>query len=187
MPDIPPTKKLYDAREVVSALQKAIRRSDPDAAIYWAIELQSSGFGAWCWKRLRTITSEDIGPAAPGLAADVRALHDNWKQEQKSGQPMNGMLYIIHAVLAMCAAPKSRVVDNAAWAWHKMPRREIPDEALDGHTARGRQIGRGHKFFIEESSRLFQPGFTLAELEDRYFDMGQAEPEDEPVVGVDWS
>src|SRR4051794_35659972 len=57
--EIPPTSRGYDAREVVSALQKSIRRSDPDAALYWGVELARSGYGAWLWKRLRIIAVED--------------------------------------------------------------------------------------------------------------------------------
>jgi len=41
------TKNQYRCDEVVSALQKAIRRGDCDAAVYWAHELNISGFGAW--------------------------------------------------------------------------------------------------------------------------------------------
>lgn len=180
MPKFPPTKNGYDIHECVSALQKAVRRSDPDAAIYWALEMQSSGFGGWAWKRLRTICSEDIGPGAPGLAADVRALHDNWKQEQKSGEPLNGLLYTIHACIALAHAPKSRVVDNGFWAWHRGPKtREIPDEALDGHTQRGKRMGRGHEFFMSTSSKLIDAGWDLDELARRYEDLATA-----PVVEV---
>ena len=36
-------------------------------------------------------------------------------------------------------------------------RRETPDEALDGHTQRGRQMGRGAKHFFEKAARLVNP------------------------------
>jgi replication-associated recombination protein RarA len=167
---LPPTQNGYDTNEVVSALQKAVRRSNPDAAIYWAVELTRSGYGAWCWKRLRTIASEDIGPAAPGLAADIRALYENWKQEQKSEDKDNkaGVLYLIHACMALCLAPKNRAVDWAAWAYDRMPRLEIPDEALDQHTMRGKRMGRGSEHFIEEASKLEQPIATPSLLQDYY-------------------
>jgi len=163
----PPTRQGYDAKEVVSALQKSIRRSDVDAALFWASELFESGYAPWMWKRLRTITSEDIGPAAPGLAADVRALYENWKDEKANG---GGYLYMSHAVIAMCAAPKCRAADWVAhcYASGQVPRREIPDEALDKHTQRGRQMGRGTDHFYDEASRLVQPTQTVAEVEALY-------------------
>ena len=34
-----PTVRGYDMKEVVSALQKAIRRSDDESALFWAVEL----------------------------------------------------------------------------------------------------------------------------------------------------
>lgn len=174
----PPTSRGYDLREVVSALQKAIRRSEPDNALYWATEMARSGYGNWCWKRLRIICSEDIGPACPGLAADVRALYENWveakdaakREHRPAGTPGEEYLFLYHAVLAMCAAPKCRIVDWAIW-YHQsdhVTRHEIPDEALDKHTLRGKNKGRGMTHFIEESSRLIDPGWNMRELEDSY-------------------
>ena len=59
--EIPPTRRGYDTREVVSAVQKAIRRSDPDAALYWGIEPRPpSGFGRWLWKRLKSSQSRTV-------------------------------------------------------------------------------------------------------------------------------
>lgn len=177
----PPTQRGYDLREVVSALQKAIRRSAPDDALYWATEMARSGYGAWCWKRLRIICSEDIGPEAPGLAADIRALYDNWvdsvaaKDRDKKAQPGEDYLFLYHAVLALCAAPKNRVVDWAIW-YHQsdnVMRKEIPDEALDKHTLKGRNLRRGQQHFIDESSRLIQPAFDLSFLEDAYLSLHQ--------------
>ena len=69
----PDTRRGYDAREVVSALQKAIRRSDLDAALYWGVELARSGYGNWLWARLRIIVAEDCSPEATGLVGDVHA------------------------------------------------------------------------------------------------------------------
>lgn len=177
----PPTQRGYDLREVVSALQKAIRRSEPDDALYWATEMARSGYGNWCWKRLRIICSEDIGPAAPGLAADIRALYDNWvdsiaaKAKEDKAKPGEDYLYLYHAVLALCAAPKCRVVDWAIW-YHQsdnVPRKNIPDEALDKHTIKGKNMRRGQQHFIDESSRLLQPVFELEFLEDAYLALHQ--------------
>ena len=72
---MPKTKRGYEPFEVVSALQKAVRRSDPDAALYWSAELFKSGYAAWAWKRLKVIMTEDVGPAMdPGTVADIWAL-----------------------------------------------------------------------------------------------------------------
>lgn len=167
--DLPPTRRGYLAHEVVSALQKAIRRSDPDAALYWSFELSRSGFGPWLWKRLRIICSEDIGLAGgPEMPAAIRALNDNWLQDTKSDKN-GGLLYVAHAAILLATAPKDRLVDWAAWHHDKdhVERREIPDEALDMHTARGRQLGRHRPHFMEEASKLIPFATSEEEREAR--------------------
>ncbi len=152
-----PTRRGYEAFDVVSALQKAIRRSDLDAALYWSTELSLSGYAAWAWKRVKIICVEDVGPAAPGVAADVHALHSWWKE---SGDRSSGGMYLAHAVLLLANAPKSRV---ACWGviYHgsdHVERRQVPDEAVDQHTSRGRQMGRGDQHFLDGGpSTLIQP------------------------------
>ena len=45
--------------EVSSAMQKAIRRADAKVAGFFALELWSSGYLDYVWKRLFTISAED--------------------------------------------------------------------------------------------------------------------------------
>ena len=59
----------YPMDEVRSALQKTVRRGLRDEAIWWAIEMNESGYGAYCWRTLMVITTEDIGMANPTLPA----------------------------------------------------------------------------------------------------------------------
>ena len=147
----------YALGEVVSALQKAIRRSQVKEAAWWASELEKSGFGTHCWNRLIVITSEDVGLAWPEGAAVIRALktsYDEAAARRNSSRPER--LFIIHAAMALAHAPKSRWVDHAVWAsfGYDDQQHPIPDEALDLHTARGRSMGRGEKHWFEEASRL---------------------------------
>ena len=69
-----PTVGGYLCGEVASALQKSLRRGEERDALFWATELELSGFGKYVWKRLRIIASEDVGLAEPLAAATVRAL-----------------------------------------------------------------------------------------------------------------
>jgi replication-associated recombination protein RarA len=168
----PPTRRGYQVHEVISALQKAIRRSEVEPALYWAIELDKSGHTGWAWSRLLTVASEDIGAAAPGLVSDVKALHSIWKEGKSKGAGSGG-LQMVHATILMAAAPKSRLVNFAAIVHGSdhMERLEIPDEALDRHTRRGLRMGRGMEHFMEEGGKLVQPdesGVDLAALEAAY-------------------
>jgi replication-associated recombination protein RarA len=165
--DVPTTVRGYDAREVVSALQKCIRRGLDDEAVYWAVELERSGLGAWCWKRLRVIVSEDVGLAWPEGPAVIAALHAGYLDLKRNAPRVPRQrpwrLCLVHAVLALARAPKSRLVDVAQIvAFRDDERREVPDVALDRHTVKGRRMGRGWDHFWTEGTQLVphaeQPG-----------------------------
>lgn len=152
----------YLCGEVASAFQKCLRRGHEDEALFWGTELDLAGFGEYVWKRLRIITSEDVGLAAPGLPAQIRALYDNWLDQRKKKDEVHGpeRLFLVHAIILLARAQKSRLVDHALICHYEgeRPTREIPDEALDKHTRRGRSRSRGWKHFWEEGARLGNPG-----------------------------
>ena len=148
----------YACGEVASALQKCIRRGLERDALFWATELDLSGFGEYVWKRLRIIASEDVGTAAPMVAGIVRSLFENWKDQRRKDDTKHEpeRLFLIHAVQLLCRAEKSRNVDHALIVFYEGERtaREIPDFALDRHTSRGRSRRRGWAHFWKEGARL---------------------------------
>lgn len=145
----------YLCEEVASALQKCIRRGMEEEALFWATELDLSGFGEYVWKRLKIIASEDIGlEESSQRAILVRALYENWRDQRKKEDARHApeRLFLVHAVLALSRAFKSRLVDNALIVFYegKRPKRAIPDFALDRHTQRGRRLKRGWTHFFTE-------------------------------------
>lgn len=153
--------------EVRSALQKDIRRGNEREALFWASEIDLAGYGGYLFRVLRLIASEDVGLAWPTGPVVIKALHETFlevrKEENGRWPPHNsgGMTYLAHAVMLLCRAPKSRAVDNAcAVYWVSGPKYradlgiEIPDYALDAHTARGRSMGRTEDSTYEESYRI---------------------------------
>lgn len=149
--------------EVTSALQKSIRRGQERQAIFWATELDLSGYGNYAWKRLRIICSEDVGLAWPEGPAVIRALYDNWQEARKAEKDRppersHAILFLVHAACLLARAPKSRLVDNACVIFYTAERAtldiEIPDYAVDHHTARGRRLGRTQATVYDESYRL---------------------------------
>lgn len=153
------TEKGYDLFEVASVVQKSIRRGDEDAAMFFSVELFNSGFGEYLWKRLRIISSEDVGLAEPNISANVQALYEMYQEQKKKKDQKNApeRLFLTHAVLMLCRAKKSRLVDWTLiqyWDSHDEERREIPDYAYDKHNRKGRQLGRGWEHFFDEGSRL---------------------------------
>jgi MgsA AAA+ ATPase C terminal len=113
------------------------------------------------------IASEDIGPVAPGIAAEIRALNKNWTEGRNKG---GEEVFVAHAVVLLATAPKSRVTDWAVLHHlsDSVERREIPNEAVDQHTRRGRQMGRGRQHFMEVGSALRPWTGSLDALEAGY-------------------
>lgn len=152
----------YPADEVVSALQKTIRRADCDGAVFWVHELNLSGLGGWAWRRLFTICSEDVGLAQPDAPAVVAGLWTmsqvvmaNMKKPVPPDKVVYPVLFILQAAWFLARCPKNRELADMATLFDiRQQRRQllgIPDIALDKHTRRGRAMGRGAAHFEDDS------------------------------------
>jgi replication-associated recombination protein RarA len=159
----------YNLAEVASAMQKAIRRSNVDDAIYWATELHKSGYSKYVWKRLFVILNEDISAAASenqGLWADAWALfqmveHYNKEAKKNGKQGEVETLGFTNFVIKLAMAKKGREGVHATITHFNMPRdmRPIPDYALDRHTIRGKSLKQNTwDYFFEEASKLMDVG-----------------------------
>lgn len=161
------TKNGHPLSEVASAFQKSIRRGLEDDALHWGVELDISNFSEYAWKRMRIIASEDVGLAEGHLASTIFALYQHWADQRKKKDAKHApeRLFLIHAILLLVRAKKSRIVDHALIVYYgNHERRAIPDFALDKHTARGRRLGRGFEHFFDEGIKLG----NRAEIEDPY-------------------
>ena len=152
------TKNGYEPFEVVSAIQKMIRRGKEVEAMYWAMELETMN-PSWLWKRLMIIAVEDIGLADPDVVLLVKNLwdvYDKIKAMGKGRQPEGNILGM--AILSMCRARKNREADDLAYMMYLRRKDgmllDMPDVALDQHTRRGREMGRGDEFWFKEANRL---------------------------------
>ena len=147
----------YAFAECVSALQKCIRISNYRDAVFFAREIASCGRKEqkYLWNRLRVINSEDVGPTPDGnsmvlLIAELQRSHEDAVARGNHDAP----LFLIHAVMAMCAVPKSRINDNMKHIVSRMDLPPIPDNALDKHTRRGKIMGRGLEHWLTEGARV---------------------------------
>ena len=106
---------LYDKKgeqhyDIVSALHKSVRNSDPDAALYWLGRMLEAGEDPmYCARRVVRMAVEDIGLAAPealNLCLSARdAMHFLGRPE--------GDLALAQAVVYLALAPKSNAVYTA--------------------------------------------------------------------------
>jgi len=140
--------------EVMSALQKEIRRGNEENALYWALELEQLN-STLLWNRLKVIASEDIGIAQSFISILIETLYRQYLDFKKKDE---SKLFLTHAILALCRSPKNRIVDEfltvIAGERKEGKKVDVEDYALDKHTARGRAMGRGMKHFLEEGAKL---------------------------------
>ena len=167
------TVRGYGFGEVSSAMQKAIRRADVQLAGYWAIELWSSGFGNYVWKRLLTVSAEDCFGL---ITQEIKALHDSYQLVNKGipASEAKGRIFISKAVIVLSLAKKNRDADHLqnfvydqckgidaarlAADLRKAPKYvPIPDYAYDCHTAAGRKKGRTKAQFFRDEQRALKP------------------------------
>ncbi len=93
---------------LISALHKSVRGSDPDAALYWFCRMLDGGEDPrYLARRIVRMAVEDIGLADPNALAHARAATEAYEQQ---GSP-EGELALANAVIYLACAPKS----NAAY------------------------------------------------------------------------
>jgi len=105
------TKHGYDHYELLSALQKCIRRGLEYEAVHFAMELEEFN-PTMLWNRLRIIASEDIGPANPQMPLLMDSLQKAYSTEKSKIGESNSSLYLINAVVCLCFSQKSRITDD---------------------------------------------------------------------------
>lgn len=100
---------------LISALHKSVRGSDPDAALYWFARMLEGGEDPrFLARRITRMAIEDIGMADP--QAQTMCL-DAWQVYERLGSP-EGELALSQALIYLALAPKS----NAGYAAYKQAR-----------------------------------------------------------------
>jgi putative ATPase len=95
---------------LISALHKSVRGSDPDAALYWFARMLEGGEDPrFLARRITRMAVEDIGLADP-QAQDV--CLQSWQTYERLGSP-EGELALAQAVVYLALAPKSNAVYTA--------------------------------------------------------------------------
>lgn len=153
------TKNGYKLDEIVSALQKEIRRGNELMASYWAFEMNDSGYWRYCFRRLQVISGEDVGLANPEAMILVSGTYSSLLAQDKVRkiiQVDNNILGFVVAYLAR--SKKSRHIDYLGGVILKRKEQgwkpEIPDYAVDEHTERGRELGKDDNDFFRDGSRI---------------------------------
>lgn len=142
---------------LISALHKSVRGSDPDAALYWFSRMLEGGEDPlFLARRLVRMASEDIGLADPTallIAGEAARTYE------RLGSP-EGELALAQAVLHLATAPKS----NAAYVAYKAARKAAasgspppPKTILNAPTALMRDQGYGDGYIYDHDT---EEGFS---------------------------
>ncbi len=136
-----------DKYNLLSALQKSVRGSDPDAAVHYLARLINGGADIqMIGRRLLVMASEDVGMAYPSAVSIVTACV---QAALMVGLP-EAVVNLSHAVVLMAASPKS----NAAYkayidAMTDINDRQIddvPDHLKDAHYEGAQKMGLGKEY-----------------------------------------
>ena len=143
-------EQFYD---MISALHKSVRGSDPDAALYWFVRMLDGGTDPrYLARRLLRMASEDIGladPRALRLALDAAEVYE------RLGTP-EGELALAECVVYLAVAAKSNAVYqafNKAKAWVKQDgTRAVPLHLRNAPTKLMKDLdyGKGYRYAHDE-------------------------------------
>jgi putative ATPase len=154
-------EQFYDQ---ISALHKAVRGTDPDAALYWLARMLDGGCDPhYLARRITRMAAEDIG------LADPRALQialDAWQSYERLGSP-EGELALAEAVVYLAVAAKSNAV-YSAWGQaredvEKFGSLEVPLRFRNAPTRLMKDLGYGTGYrYAHDEPGAFAAG-------ERYF------------------
>lgn len=152
------------ADEVISTLQKSIRRGDLENAALCAHDLATTSeeLEDVLWDRLNAIAVEDVGFGDPNAVVIVQSL--TAARQRFEPHAHDRFLCAAQAVRYLTERPKDRSTDEFV-NWLKLEiedgrKPEIFDDALDMHTRRGQEMGRGIEHFLLTASRTTDDSLT---------------------------
>ncbi len=170
--------------DIVSALIKSVRGSDPDAAVYWLARMLEAGEDVnFVARRLVILASEDVGLADPqALAVAVAAQ----QAAHFIGLP-EALFPLTEAALYLARAPKSNSVGSAYGAAREAIQRTgnlpVPLHLRNAPTRLARQMGhgKGYKYAHDFPGGVADQQHLPDKLrEARFFTPGERDKSSDP-------
>jgi putative ATPase len=144
----------------ISALHKAVRGTDPDAALYWLCRMLDGGCDPlYIARRVVRMAVEDIGLADPRAFA---LTLDAWEAYDRLGSP-EGELAIANAVIYLACAPKSNAVyvamGEAMADVEKFGTLDVPLRFRNAPTGLMKNLGFGRDYrYAHDEPDAYVPG-----------------------------
>lgn len=157
---------------LISALHKSLRDSDPDGALYWFYRMTESGEDPlYISRRLIRFASEDIGIADPHALVQANASRTAY---EILGTP-EGELALAQTVIYLATAPKSNAVYAAAKEVRKLIKKSgslpVPMHIRNAPTSLMKNLGYGknYQYAHDNKDGLVDQNHLPPELEGSYF------------------
>ena len=157
---------------LISALHKSMRNSDPDAAVYWLARMVEAGADPlYIARRLVRFASEDVGNADPQALTIAVAAKD---AVHFIGLP-EGNTALAQAAIYLATAPKSNAVytayAEAAADVHQAPAAPVPLHLRNAPTSlmRSLEYGKGYRYAHDEPSGVASMRCLPKDLDDRRY------------------
>jgi len=132
---------------LISALHKSLRESDPDAALYWLARMLEAGEQPeYLARRMTRFATEDVGLADPGA---LRLALACWETYERLGSP-EGELALAELAIYLALAPKSvsvyRAWGEARRAVAEKPAEAVPKAIRNAPTRLMKNLGYGRDY-----------------------------------------
>jgi len=157
---------------IISALHKSMRNSDPDAAVYWLARMVEAGEDPlYIARRLVRFASEDIGNADPQALTVAVAAKD---AVHFIGMP-EGNTALAQAALYLATAPKSNAVyeayNRAAEDAHRDVAEPVPLHLRNAPTRLMKELdyGKGYRYAHDEADAVADMSCLPPALEGRTY------------------
>ena len=139
---------------LISALHKSLRGSDPDAALYWAARMISAGEDPlYLLRRLTRFSMEDVGLADPNA---LQFAISAWDAYERLGSP-EGDIALAELIVYLGTAPKSNSSETA-WMYAMQAAKETgslnpPAHILNAPTKLMKQLGYGKGYQYDHDTK----------------------------------
>ena len=166
--------------DLLSAYQKSIRGSDPDAAVFHLAKILSGGDLLSACRRIQVIASEDIGLAYPMAAAITHACVES---ALKLGLP-EASIPLANATVMLATAPKSNsaylaygaAAADVASGKGAVPPRTLQNVHLDGENVA--QKGQNYKYPHDFKNHYVSQQYLPDDLKNKkYYEFGENKTE----------
>ncbi len=157
--------------DILSALQKSIRGSDPDAAVHYLGRLLEAGDMVSACRRMLVCACEDIGLAYPQAVTIVKSCID---AARELGLP-EARIPLAQAIILLATAPKSNsaimAIDEAMSDIRNGVSGDIPAHLKDAHYSGAGKLGRGltYKYPHSFENHWVEQQYLPDEIKDKKY------------------